>query len=46
MLLAIPHPFCGLSLDAREGNEQQNGHFVTDRSLKQKVSYNEKSPNS
>ena len=41
----MSHPFCRFSLDPREGNEQQKGNFVTDWSLKQKVSYNEKSPN-
>ena len=44
-LSAIPHPFCRFSLDPREGNEQQKGYFVTDSSLKQRVSYNEKSLN-
>ena len=44
-LSVIPHPFCRFSLDLREGNEQQKGHFITDWSLKLKVSYNEKSPN-
>ena len=44
-LSVIPQPFCRFSLDPREGNEQQKGNFVTDWSLKQKVSYNEKSLN-
>ena len=44
-LSVIPQPFCRFSLDPREGNEQQKGNFVTDWSLKQRFSYNEKSLN-